>query len=221
MSKKKGLSIEEKIQKVEDYFHEHQVPYTMKELMVVIPKAKGVIYQSVEECVELLVSENRVQCEKIGVSTFYWYFDVSSTDKAAAKCDTLKQRKATLTSQLADKTRQCAQGWSYLGMSEAFDHNTYQSSDSLKQLEDFRVQLLRITDLIRIRKQQIEALADRDPNITDRLTEIRSYAHAAVNRWTDNVFLLEDSVCKSLSVSRSELRAAFGTPTNLQYLPEP
>ena len=220
MSKKKGLSIEEKIVKVEEYFHQHQVPFTMKELMVVIPKAKGVIYQSVEECVELLVSENRVQCEKIGVSTFYWYFEVSSTDKAAAKCDSLKQKKATLSTQLLEKTRQCSQGWAYLGLSERFDPSTVLTSLSLKQLDEYRAQLLEINELIHSRKQSIESLADQDPHITERLAEIRNYAHGAVNRWTDNVFLLEEAVCKSISVSRCELRSAFGTPSNLQYLPQ-
>ena len=220
MSKKKGLSIEEKIIKCEEYFHEHQVPFTLKELMVLIPKAKGVIYQSVEECIELLVSENRVQCEKIGVSTFYWYFEVSSMDKAAAKCDILKHQKSALLHQVTDKTKQCAQSWSYLGVEEAFSADINpQTSPSLLSLENQRLQLSQLTHQISTRRHQIGALADRDPNITQRLSEIRGYARAAVNRWTDNLFLVEDAICKSTSFTRGQLRANFGTPPQIDYIP--
>lgn len=79
--KKKGLSLEEKILLVEKWITAHPQPYTMKELQQLIPKQTHVIYQSVEECVQLLVAENRVQQDRVGVSTLFWKFPLTETQK--------------------------------------------------------------------------------------------------------------------------------------------
>lgn len=66
--------MEEKVVKVEAWFHEHPEPYVLKELISHIPKATGVIFQSIPEVVELLVAENRIFQEKIGIQTLIWWF---------------------------------------------------------------------------------------------------------------------------------------------------
>lgn len=80
--KKKGLSMEEKVVLVERWITAHPQPYTMKELQQLIPKHIPVIYQSVEECVQLLVAENRVSQDRIGVSTLIWKFPLTATQLA-------------------------------------------------------------------------------------------------------------------------------------------
>lgn len=80
--KKKGLSLEEKIVLVERWITAHPQPYTMKELQQLISKQTPVIYQSVEECVLMLAAENRVQQDKIGVSTLFWKFPLTATQRA-------------------------------------------------------------------------------------------------------------------------------------------
>ncbi|KPI86964.1 hypothetical protein ABL78_3955 [Leptomonas seymouri] len=79
--RKKGLSLEEKVVLVECWITAHPQPYTMKELQQLISKQTPVIYQSVEECVQLLVSENRVQQDRVGVSTLFWKFPLTETQK--------------------------------------------------------------------------------------------------------------------------------------------
>ena len=67
--KKKGLSMDEKAARVEAFMLEQNQPFTMKELEQLLPKI-GVPYPVVPECIETLVSENRVRYEKMGVSVF-------------------------------------------------------------------------------------------------------------------------------------------------------
>ncbi|RNF04931.1 hypothetical protein TraAM80_05000, partial [Trypanosoma rangeli] len=82
--KKRGLSVEEKVSRVEEWFFSHPTPYTLKELLVVLPKATGVILQSIEECLELLVSENRISQKKIGVHVLFWWFPKTAAQQLAA-----------------------------------------------------------------------------------------------------------------------------------------
>ncbi|CAJ1008918.1 putative Mnd1 HTH domain containing protein [Leishmania naiffi] len=76
---KKGLSIDEKAILVERWIAAHPKPYTLKELQQLIPKHTPVIYQSVEECVQLLVAEGRIEEDRVGVSTLLWKFPPTAT----------------------------------------------------------------------------------------------------------------------------------------------
>ncbi|GET88939.1 hypothetical protein, conserved [Leishmania tarentolae] len=81
--KKKGLSIDEKVILVEKWMNAHPQPYTLKELQQLISKHTSVIYQSVEECVQILVAEGRIEEERVGVSTLLWRFPPTATQLAS------------------------------------------------------------------------------------------------------------------------------------------
>ncbi|CAG9574568.1 conserved hypothetical protein [Leishmania major strain Friedlin] len=81
--KRKGLSIDEKVVFVERWMAAHPHPYTLKELQQLIPKHTPVIYQSVEECVQLLVAEGRIEEDRVGVSTLFWRFPPTATQLAS------------------------------------------------------------------------------------------------------------------------------------------
>jgi hypothetical protein len=75
MAKRKaGLSVEEKINRTESFLQESRLPFTLKELESILYKTKGIVPQSVLECLETLVSENRASSEKVGVSVLFWNF---------------------------------------------------------------------------------------------------------------------------------------------------
>ncbi|TPP52231.1 Mnd1 family protein [Leishmania donovani] len=81
--KRKGLSIDEKAILVERWMAAHPQPYTLKELQQLIPKHTPVIYQSVEECVQLLVAEGRIEEDRVGVSTLLWRFPPTAAQLAS------------------------------------------------------------------------------------------------------------------------------------------
>ena len=74
MSKRKGLSFEEKRTRMLSLFHETTDFFTLKELEKVASKQKGIVSQSVKEVVDSLTSDNLVQVDKIGTSNYFWSF---------------------------------------------------------------------------------------------------------------------------------------------------
>ncbi|XP_025980574.1 meiotic nuclear division protein 1 homolog isoform X2 [Glycine max] len=71
MSKKRGLSLEEKREKMLQIFYESQDFYLLKELEKMGPR-KGVISQSVKDVVQSLVDDDLVSKDKIGTSVYFW-----------------------------------------------------------------------------------------------------------------------------------------------------
>nr|XP_029121031.1 meiotic nuclear division protein 1 homolog isoform X2 [Elaeis guineensis] len=71
MSKKRGLSLEEKREQILQIFYESQDFFLLKELEKLGPK-KGVISQSVKDVVQSLVDDDLVLKDKIGTSVYFW-----------------------------------------------------------------------------------------------------------------------------------------------------
>jgi hypothetical protein len=71
---KKGLSRDEKLQKVQELLHESKTAMTLKELEQKCNRDKGVVANTVKDIAQELVSDNLICCEKIGLSNYYWSF---------------------------------------------------------------------------------------------------------------------------------------------------
>lgn len=74
MSKKRGLSAEEKKIRMLEIFHNSKDFFQLKELEKIAPKEKGITMQSVKEVVQNLVDDHLVDSEKIGTSIYFWSF---------------------------------------------------------------------------------------------------------------------------------------------------
>ncbi|PHT57610.1 Meiotic nuclear division protein 1 -like protein [Capsicum annuum] len=70
-SKKRGLSLEEKREKMLQIFYDSQDFFLLKELEKSGPK-KGVISQSVKDVIQSLVDDDLVFKDKIGTSVYFW-----------------------------------------------------------------------------------------------------------------------------------------------------
>ena len=209
MSKKKGLSMEEKVVKVEEYFHENPVPFTLKELMVNIPKAKGVIFQSVEECLELLISENRVCQEKIGISVFYWHFPEDKAERARAQHAELTAKAQQLRGGCAEKEAEIA-----ALTAEKFAGD----ADAVAACQQLQQAISELTAQQRQIEMEIAGFASRDPAVIAELQRACEVALEGANRWTDNIFLIEDYCTKRMGISRREFRQMAKIPAQLDFL---
>lgn len=65
MSKRKGLSIEEKRQRLLQLFYERKEVFQLKELEKIAPKEKGIVAQSVKDVVQSLVDDDLIDTDKI------------------------------------------------------------------------------------------------------------------------------------------------------------
>ena len=66
MSKKRGLSADEKRIKMMEFFYENEDFFQLKDLEKRCPKEKGIVSQSVKDILNQLVSDNLVDTDKIG-----------------------------------------------------------------------------------------------------------------------------------------------------------
>lgn len=74
MSKRKGVSFEEKRIRLLQLFYERKEFFTLKELEKITAKEKGIVAQAVKDVLQTLVDDGLVKSEKIGTSVYFWTF---------------------------------------------------------------------------------------------------------------------------------------------------
>jgi hypothetical protein len=87
-SKRKGLSLEEKRQKMLDIFFESKDVFTLKELEKIGSKA-GVVSNTIKDVVQSLVDDRLVDIEKIGSGNYYWAFPSKALVAVRSRADEL------------------------------------------------------------------------------------------------------------------------------------
>ncbi|KAJ0089723.1 hypothetical protein Patl1_13402 [Pistacia atlantica] len=170
MSKKRGLSLEEKRGKILEIFYESQNFFLLKELEKSGPK-KGVITQSVKDVVQSLVDDDLVSKDKIGTSVYFW-----SLPSCAGNQDERKE-----------------------------------AVEELKDIE------LKYNEL----KDEMGQYADNDPAAFEAMKNATEVAHAAANRWTDNIFTLRQWCSNNFPQAKEQLEHLYrevGITDDFDYL---
>lgn len=73
MSKKRGLSLEDKRNVILQIYHDSRIPYNLKEIESRGSKA-GVVSQTIKDVNQSLVDDSMVMVDKIGSANIYWSF---------------------------------------------------------------------------------------------------------------------------------------------------
>merc|ERR1712224_786935 len=74
MSKKRGLSLDEKRERMMQIFYETKSFFQLKDLEKIASKEKGITLMSVKEVLQSLVDDNMVDSERIGTSNYFWAY---------------------------------------------------------------------------------------------------------------------------------------------------
>lgn len=101
MSKKRGLSLEEKRTRLLELFFERKDFFLLKELEKIAPKEKGITSMSVKEVLQSLVDDNLVDTDKIGTSIYFWAYPSKAMH-------TRKQKLQQLTEQISECEKKIA-----------------------------------------------------------------------------------------------------------------
>ncbi|XP_063610805.1 meiotic nuclear division protein 1 homolog [Penaeus indicus] len=204
MSRRKGLSHEEKRNKMMELFYEKQDFFQLKELEKLGPKEKGVISQAVKDVVQSLVDDGMVDTEKIGTSVYFWAFPSKATSIRKRKIDDLSSREQELNKRL--KTSQAKMEQAKIGREEG--EGREELLEKLAELESTRDELL----------NSLQKYRDCDPDVLNQVKEETQIAQVAVNRWTDNIFAIK-SWCKTkFFIEEGTLNKQFGIPEELDYI---
>ena len=71
MKKKKGLSLDDKRQKLLEVYYSHKSVLNLKEVEKYGAK-KGVVLQTIKDVNQSLIDDNLVETDKIGIGAFFW-----------------------------------------------------------------------------------------------------------------------------------------------------
>lgn len=206
MSKRKGLSAEEKRERMLEIFHSTSDFFLLKELEKLGPK-KGVIAQSVKDVIQSLVDDDLVLKDKIGTSVYFWSLPSASGQKLRQEEEALEAavrgleaRKASLEGAIRGAQQ---------GREEGEDREACLAI--LTQLEERHQQL----------KAEVAELSENDPEAFEAKKKARRTAVDAANRWTENIFALQqwcNDNCPSGPESLARLYHEVGITDDLDYV---
>ncbi|KAK6941426.1 Mnd1, HTH domain, partial [Dillenia turbinata] len=168
-SKKRGLSLEEKREKMLQIFYESQDFYLLKELEKLGPR-KGVITQSVKDVVQSLVDDDLVSKDKIGTSVYFWSLPSCSGNQLSNVYRKLDSDLQSNKKRLAELVKQCND----LKKGREESDEREEALNELKSIEQKYNEL----------KEEMGRYADNDPATLEAMKNATEVAHAAANRWT-------------------------------------
>ncbi|BAU02967.1 hypothetical protein VIGAN_11256600 [Vigna angularis var. angularis] len=169
MSKKRGLSLEEKREKMLQIFYESQDFFLLKELEKMGPR-KGVISQSVKDVVQSLVDDDLVSKDKIGTSVYFWSLPSCAGNQLRnvyRKLDSDLQNSKNRHAQLVEQCQELRKG-------------REESEERAEAVADLKAVEQQHNEL----KVELEKYRDNDPAAFEAMREAIAVAQASANRWT-------------------------------------
>ncbi|KAF5208415.1 Meiotic nuclear division protein 1-like protein [Thalictrum thalictroides] len=206
MSKKRGLSLEEKREKILQIFYDSQDFYLLKELEKLGPK-KGVISQSVKDVVQSLVDDDLVSKDKVGSSIYFWSLPSCAGNQ-------LRNVYGKLESDLESSKKRLAE------LIEQRDGLKKGREDS-DEREEALSELKAIETKYNTLKEEMGRYADNDPAALEAMENAIEVAHAAANRWTDNIFAVKQWCSNNFPEAKDQLENLYkeaGISDDFDYL---
>lgn len=206
MSKKRGLSLEEKREKMLQIFYESHDFYLLKELEKLGPR-KGVISQSVKDVVQSLVDDDLVSKDKIGTSVYFWSLPSCAGNQ-------LRNVYRKLDSDLQSSKKRHAE---LVDQCEALKKGREESDEREVALADLKTIELKHNEL----KDELAKYKDNDPAAFEAMKEAIEVAHASANRWTDNIFTLKQWCSNNFPQAKEQLENMYkeiGITEDFDYL---
>nr|CAD7430477.1 unnamed protein product [Timema monikensis] len=204
MSKRKGVSAEEKRKRLLEIFREKQEFFQLKELEKIAPKEKGIIAQSVKDVLQSLVDDGLVDSEKVGTSVYFWSYSNKST--------TIKQRKLNnLSTKLEECKRLLQETKDSIAVAEIGRESTEERTRLLQVWAEKKSQ----EEDLKLKLQHYETA---NPERYLAMQEQTKVSKEAINRWTDNIFNMKSWCRNRFSIEESILNKQFEIDPDMDYL---
>jgi len=208
MSKKRGMSADEKAQSLQELYLEEVSVFNLKELEKLAPKKKGIVQQSVKDVNQALVDEGVVQTDKLGIGNFFWMF-ASQTynakqvqlEKAQAQLAAVRQSNEQLRERIAEFQR---------------EHASEMVSADERAAKKARLAELEVLDAAQL--SQLHDLAELDPDTLAAMQADRKIAVDAANRWTDAVQSLAGHLRNQFNCPPEMIAEKYGIPADLDSI---
>ncbi|KAK2631827.1 hypothetical protein EUGRSUZ_L02391 [Eucalyptus grandis] len=185
-------------------FYESQDFFLLKELEKLGPR-KGVITQSVKDVVQSLVDDDLVSKDKIGTSVYFWSLPSCAGNQLRNVYRKLESDVQSSERRLVELADQC----NALKKGREESDEREEALSNLKKVEEKYNEL----------KDEMAEYADNDPAAFEAMM-----AHAAANRWTDNIFTLRQWCSNNFPEAKEQLEHMYqevGITDDLDYLEMP
>ncbi|EOR04682.1 hypothetical protein E3P77_00256 [Wallemia ichthyophaga] len=209
---KQRLSHDEKKKRFLDYLHEtrdfYQVGWILlhvlidptstqlKELEKSVPKAKGIVAQSIKDILTELCNDSAVSQEKIGTSNYYWSFPSDAAKKAEDDQTTL--------------TKQVAEGTAILNAAIAtFDQLQEDGYEDTLERQELVSEYLRLTSVAKDREEELYRARKSGSAALDEKRKYNALAKAQVESYTDGTIAALSKMAQTFNMSESTLRESF------------
>lgn len=206
MSKRKGMSAEDKRTALLGMYHSSKTVYTLHEVEKEGPKT-GVVRSAVLDVNQQLVDDGLVETDKIGSTGYYWSFPSKRVQNVSLQSSSLEEEIKSETAELSETHKKI----------KVVRECRVESAGRDAQLK----QLLSLKQEIAALEGQVEVLKENDPEEVARQTAIVDMCKMAANRWTDNLLELRSWLVKKKGMSSKEAvntLKQMGVPENLEYL---
>lgn len=207
MSKKRGLSLEEKREQMLQIFYESQDFFLLKELEKLGPK-KGVISQSVKDVVQSLVDDDLVLKDKIGTSVYFWSLPSCAGNQ-------LRSAYSKLEADLLNSQKRFDE---LLEQRDNLKKGREESDEREAALEELKI----VEQQHKKLKEELASYADNDPAALESMRNATAIAHSAANRWTDNIFTVQQWCSSNFPQAKEQLEHMYrevGITDDFEYLP--
>uniref|UniRef100_A0A1B6M0L2 Meiotic nuclear division protein 1 homolog n=1 Tax=Graphocephala atropunctata TaxID=36148 RepID=A0A1B6M0L2_9HEMI len=204
MSKRKGVSADEKRTRMLSLFYEKKEFFSLKELEKIAPKEKGIIAQSVKEVVQNLVDDGLVDTDKIGTSIYFWAFPSKAKH-------TRKRKFEEASDKLEEAVKRLKTAKDRLIEAKVGREDTNARQELLKKIETAKSKEIKLF-------QEIQKFKDSDPEVLEQMKSDIKVLKEAINRWTDNIFSLKSWCKNKFNIEEDKLNKSFGIPVDLDYL---
>ncbi|KAL5962158.1 hypothetical protein TSMEX_010114 [Taenia solium] len=204
MSKRRGLSADEKRERMIELFYEKNEFFTLKELERLCHREKGIPSMTVKDVLLSLVSDGLVNSDKIGASVYFWAFPSKAGQNRRKKIECLESEISDLESRFRDLEKTLAEA--RLGKEE-----TSERAEALSTLDSNQLLLEKL-------EGSFTHLRRYHPS---RVRELGSQTKSAIecaNRWTDNVFQITGWLKNKFGVDDAALAKQFRIPDNFDYI---
>ncbi|XP_012221427.1 meiotic nuclear division protein 1 homolog [Linepithema humile] len=203
MSKRKGVSLDEKRLRMLQLFYEKKEFFTLKEIEKIAPKEKNIVQQSVNGVLQALVDDGLVRSEKIGTSVYFWRFpgeNITATEHRIA--DTNK--KVVEAEFKLEKLK------AEIQKEKELKSDTEERQTLLKEIEQLRKEEQEI-------KNQIAKFSGVDPEAIAEMNRKAQKYKDATNTWTDNIFAVQSWCKNKFNIVEEDLNKQFNIPEDLDY----
>ncbi|CAG9788876.1 unnamed protein product [Diatraea saccharalis] len=204
MSKKRGLSADEKKTRMLAIFHQSKDFFQLKELEKIAPKEKGITMQSVKEVVQSLVDDHLVDSEKIGTSIYFWSFP--------SKARNAKKRKLQM---LQSEVDEC------FNKLKKAEESFVTESVGREPCDERNITLLSLEQTLQQEKTlkvELQKYRDSDPEYIAQLKLEIENLKEAINRWTENIYIMKSYVKNTYDMENEVIDQSFGIPTDMDYV---